>query len=341
MPDHKLSYNSKYGVFSENGLCRLDLDEQKMLTSSSHDSWATRLVFKRLNDGGDVIDASGPIYSEHKVGIFSEDGKVRLDIGTRSMKRNAPADQNSNTSRLVIKRLDGSNSGQVHYGHVVGIYSEDGRYRLDLGGNGMKETASSSHNSWATRLQVIDLNPTGLVNGVYWCGRDLAGLAVLGNHHFVLIVDNAENMRYMGLNAQNEDGVLFATMGATKADDDRLIVKFNEANDVKAVREHIDPGEHTSWWKPDLDFEGKLVKCNPDFTRRTALRAVWYSRRPISSLPKYSVVDENCSAWVNTLFKVMGIDKNRRHELGEMNGIDWGEEDEISVSLFDDPSSQS
>ncbi|MGL5267679.1 MAG: hypothetical protein ACRC9E_15910, partial [Plesiomonas shigelloides] len=65
-----------------------------------------------------------------KIGVFSEDGKVRLDIGTDAMKKNVPASYDSWATRLVIKRLDGANSGPISDEHLVGIFSEDGKVRL-------------------------------------------------------------------------------------------------------------------------------------------------------------------------------------------------------------------
>lgn len=151
-----IEYGKKIGVFSEDGKVRLDIgtDAMKKNVPASHDSWATRLVIKRL-DGAN----SGPISDEHLVGIFSEDGKVRLDIGTDAMKKNVPATHDSWATRLVIKSLDGTNSGSVCYGQVVGIFSEDEKYRLDIGTDAVKKNVPSSHDSWATRLRIQDADP--------------------------------------------------------------------------------------------------------------------------------------------------------------------------------------
>ena len=49
---------------------------------------------------------------------------------------------------------------------------------------------------------------------------------------------------------------------------------------------------------------------------------------------RYSLLDANCAAWVNTLFKVAGVSETDREKAGEFFGIDWGEEDLIPESFF-------
>ena len=151
-----IKYGETVGVFSEDGKFRLDIgtDATKKTIPAAHNSWATRLKIKRL-DG----ENSGVISDRHVVGIFSEDGKFRLDIGTDAMKKNVPAKHISWATRLVIKRLDGASSGEVCYGHVVGIFSENEKYRLDIGTDAMKTTVPAAHNSWATRLRIQDPDP--------------------------------------------------------------------------------------------------------------------------------------------------------------------------------------
>jgi hypothetical protein len=143
--------NEVVGIFSENGQFRLDIgtDAVKQNVPASHDSWATRLIIRRL-DG----PSRGPVGSNHVVGIFSEDGKFRLDIGTDAMKRNVPASHVSWATQLRINRLNSSNIGPVMYEDVVGIFSEDGKYRLDIGTDAMKQNVPASHDSWATRLRI-------------------------------------------------------------------------------------------------------------------------------------------------------------------------------------------
>ncbi|MEM7110946.1 MAG: hypothetical protein AAF614_00835 [Chloroflexota bacterium] len=185
-----------------------------------------------------------------------------------------------------------------------------------------------------------------LVKGVYWSTRDLDfPLAVAGNHHFILLVADASDFRYMGLPARNEKHgdktTYFYTLGATRGEDGskdgRLVTDFDNDADVKSVRELLDPDEHTSWWQPDFDLSAKLVSSDINMIRRAALRAVYYKQREeqnISSLPMYNVSDENCAAWVNTLLKSLSVSKQDRERLGDQFGVDWGELDEIDTNLF-------
>lgn len=139
------------GIFSEDGNFRLDIGTRAMKQNvpASHESWATRLILKRL-DGPNT----GPISPDHVVGIFSMNERFRLDIGTRAMKENVPADHESWATRLRIVPLNRVGGGPVQYNEVVGIFSEDGKFRLDIGTGAVKEDVPASHNSWATRLRI-------------------------------------------------------------------------------------------------------------------------------------------------------------------------------------------
>jgi hypothetical protein len=148
---HVVQLNEIVGIFSETGEFRLDIgtDAVKQNVPASHDSWATRLIIRRL-DG----PSRGPVHDNDVVGIFSEDGRFRLDIGTDAMKQNVPASHESWATRLRIARLSGPNVGPATYEDVVGIFSEDGKFRLDIGTDAMKKNVGADHNSWATRLRI-------------------------------------------------------------------------------------------------------------------------------------------------------------------------------------------
>lgn len=143
--------NQIVGIFSEDGRYRLDIgtDAVKQNVPAAHDSWATRLIIRRL-DG----PSRGPVHDGDLVGIFSEDGRFRLDIGTDAVKQNIPAAHESWATRLRIVRLSGPNVGPVTYEDVVGIFSDDGRFRLDIGTDAMKKNVPADHDSWATRLRI-------------------------------------------------------------------------------------------------------------------------------------------------------------------------------------------
>jgi hypothetical protein len=139
------------GIFASNGDYRLDIGTMAMKknTPASHNSWATRLILKRL-DG----PSKGNVSPGDIVGVFSENLSYRLDIGNAATKENVPASHNSWATRLKIIKLNGNINGPLKYGDVVGIYSEDQKYRLDIGEAATKKNTPASHNSWATRLKV-------------------------------------------------------------------------------------------------------------------------------------------------------------------------------------------
>jgi hypothetical protein len=144
------------GVFSENLKARLDIGGRAMKKTvpASHDSWATRLRIERV-DGV----SEGPVDNDHLIRIVSENGKVRLDIGSDSMKETVPSEHLSWATRLKFKPIEAKNSEILQYGDVVGLYSSDFKYRLDLGSDAVEHPADPDHESWATRLRVQDADP--------------------------------------------------------------------------------------------------------------------------------------------------------------------------------------
>jgi hypothetical protein len=99
--------------------------------------------------------AQSDIYYNQLVGVFSATEPVRLDIGTRATKETVPASHGSWATRLRIVRHDGPSAGPVAANHPVGIFSEDGNWRLDIGDRAMKENVPASHDSWATQLVIL------------------------------------------------------------------------------------------------------------------------------------------------------------------------------------------
>ena len=156
-------YGSTIGVFSENYVARLDIGTRAMKknTPASHESWATRLYIRRV-DGPSV----GNVEDTHLVGIFSEKHGKRLDIGEGSMKEKVPVTHFSHATKLKIRSLTNKNDGDViQYGDLVGVFSENGQHRLDIGSGACNETPDS-HNSWATRLRIQQADPIVEVTSV-------------------------------------------------------------------------------------------------------------------------------------------------------------------------------
>ena len=182
---------------------------------------------------------------------------------------------------------------------------------------------------------------------VYWSARDLAS-SPIGNHHFLLIVfENraaAELMKkthelHFKSEAVGSKTTYYMTLGGF-ADGKKLVFEANEESDVKAVREWIDPEEHTAWYLPDLDLESHeinpLIIDSSDTKGAHLINKIVRAAKSYKnkSPVKYNLLDENCACWVNTLLKALGYPQSYRHEKGEFFGVDWGEEDEIDSSLF-------
>ena len=64
--------------------------------------------------------------------VLTSSGAARLDLSRASLRRETPETHDSPTTRLKLRRLDGPSIGPVSACHVVGIFSEDGKKRLDL-----------------------------------------------------------------------------------------------------------------------------------------------------------------------------------------------------------------
>jgi len=177
-----------------------------------------------------------------------------------------------------------------------------------------------------------------IAEGVYWCARDLAGVAVVGNHHFILMVSDPGSFAKLPFPPKDESGVYFCTLAGFKSTAGRLTFMFNEENDVQSVLEKINPETYTSLLTPDLDLE--IHKVTPPhgsedaFANEVAQLAQNYSSNTQAGAPAYTLRDANCSAWVNTLFSIAGVSKTDRERYGEFFGIDWGEEDLIDPKLF-------
>lgn len=179
-----------------------------------------------------------------------------------------------------------------------------------------------------------------LKEGVYWSARDLAGAAIIGNHHFILLVTSNDRLEEMQLTPKLESGIYFCTLGGFKSDDARLVFRLNGEHDVRSVLEYVNPDKHTSLLLPDLDLE--IHKIAPpdgsefEFMQKVAALARNYAVNTKVSAPKYTLIDDNCAAWVNTLFAVAGVGAKDREQHGEFFGIDIGEEDLISKGHFTD-----
>lgn len=176
---------------------------------------------------------------------------------------------------------------------------------------------------------------------VFWAARDLDTYATpVGNHHFILIMLSPGHS--VSVAAKTEGSKRFVTLGGFKKQvggKSRLIYEANNAADVTSVREVIDPGQHTSIWKPDYDMESHKVSppgklSGIGFADRCVQLARTYAFNEKLRPVEYTLANQNCSAWVNCLLKAAGVPRATRLKAGEFSGVDWGEEDQLPKYLF-------
>ena len=164
---------------------------------------------------------------------------------------------------------------------------------------------------------------------VYWCARDF--IMPVGNHHFILFVpDNATDFASQNQNLGN--GTQGFTAGGFK-DNGLLVTRHNENNDIISAREFYDPN-NTSWLTPDFDLEMHEIPTPTGMTDSQFIQALQNEINKYNNNCPYSLVDENCAAWVNTMLERVGIPKELRDSLGDFAGVDWGEEDLIPSQFF-------
>lgn len=194
------------------------------------------------------------------------------------------------------------------------------------------------------------------LTGVYWSCRDMDSFFI-GNHHFVTFVYGSEEeakritekwaTEYFS--ETNDAGleIFFTTMGAGKGEGTTKIrIKFNPSSDKKAIHEACKEN-NTSYIKPDKDFQAHRVpydisiknfSSHEDFMNEI-LEALnnFNAHYDGGDRVEYSLKDENCACTVNSLFRALRISKGDREELGEFEGVDWGEEDLIPTYYFGKP----
>ncbi|MCP4114522.1 MAG: hypothetical protein GY737_03815 [Desulfobacteraceae bacterium] len=170
---------------------------------------------------------------------------------------------------------------------------------------------------------------------MYWACRDLAS-SPAGNHHFILIYPD---MRFglPPIPILEDNRTRFVTLGGFEVHKNLEFVQ-NEPSDVKSVREHLNPKQYRRWYLPDLDLMIHQIHrpsgSEKAFCETLVKQAINYRNNTKITPVTYSLSDNNCSAWVNTMLKIAGVNYYDRKSLGEFRGIDWGEEDLLDETLF-------
>ncbi|MBL4940219.1 MAG: SUMF1/EgtB/PvdO family nonheme iron enzyme [Colwellia sp.] len=98
------------------------------------------------------------------IAIMTENGEWRLDIGATATKKLVTTNHESWATRLVIRRLDGPSEGRLESNHVFGVFSENGKYRLDIGQSIKKTSIDISDSTTKFRIKPLKNDPNAEVH---------------------------------------------------------------------------------------------------------------------------------------------------------------------------------
>lgn len=175
---------------------------------------------------------------------------------------------------------------------------------------------------------------------LYWAARDLYDHA-LGNHHFIAVfLDDPAPARQLGIETIRGGNGQFFTLGTYENEATHTLeLRRNYWTDIKAIKESLEPELHLQWYSSDFDVELHPIPIPSDQSPELMLRRLVelsdrFEQNARIQKPKYTPEQQNCSAWVNTMLYLSGVPEQTRLELGEFSGIDWGEEEILSETLF-------
>ena len=106
-------------------------------------------------------------------------------------------------------------------------------------------------------------------------------------------------------------------------------------DDLQSIRELLDPQSYPPGTWSDWDAEIHEIPTPAGMTDTEFIQKLQQAINEYQNNCPYSLVDENCAAWVNTMLERVGIPEDLREELGEFFGVDWGEEDLIPDQYFE------
>ena len=174
---------------------------------------------------------------------------------------------------------------------------------------------------------------------VCWNARNLGSAYNIGagNHHYILIVVDGICLP-TPIKTQIHNEVEFLTLGAFSVGGN-MVFEANNASDSASAKELFNNTPIKDFFNP-FDWGAQTHKVTPpsgsslQFAIKTIQLALNYEKNTkVNPLP-YTIYDDNCAAWVNTLFKVAGVSDSERRRLGQFWGVDWAEKVEIPESLF-------
>jgi len=173
------------------------------------------------------------------------------------------------------------------------------------------------------------------IGEVFWSARDLDGFFE-GNHHFITVKFNNKQSADKFCSAKKIvykiiDSQYFFTVACFKNENNGYLeCEFNNKSDVQSVSEDINPDLKGFW--SDYDYESHIVNPPAEMNslefidKIVQLSLNYIENQKKNESVKYTVANYNyCAAWVNTLFKKIGISDEVRLEKGELSGFNWGE----------------
>ncbi|MBD1911907.1 MULTISPECIES: VCBS repeat-containing protein [unclassified Leptolyngbya] len=267
-----------------------------------------------------------------------------------------------------LGRSDGSTLQWAHAGNTSGFqdltrpsirfltgnFTADGRtdvlfYCAD-DGNWWLGSSNGQQLQWSlvgnTGGQSPQLDRFDNLGRVYWAARDLAN-SPLGNHHFLSIIFNNQkaadfirDTMQVDYLTEEKDGQTYYFMsvgGFANGLGDRIYCEFNEKNDIHSIREYIDPKEHVRWYSPDLDYEGHYIPPLPHWNSRQQIQNIIRAAKNFqahSPIINFNLYNRNCATFANSLLASLGYSRQARKDLGQFQGVDWGEENTLDLSYF-------
>ena len=170
---------------------------------------------------------------------------------------------------------------------------------------------------------------------VFWCARDLAGVP-WGNHHFLTFIpDNPQDFNPTSMKDLGNGDLGWTNGGHKDSTTGNLVTLLNEQNEVAAIRELRDPTNYPPDFWSDWDAEMHEITTPNGLTDTQFINLIINEIGRYNNQCPFSLIDENCAAWVNTILQHIGISDTDREILGEFNGMDWGEEDIIPIKYFE------
>ncbi|MCG7950390.1 MAG: RHS domain-containing protein, partial [Candidatus Thiodiazotropha endolucinida] len=285
----------------------------------------------------DHLGAPRAVTDEDQQTIWSADyspfGLIRIEQQAITLNLRLPGqyeDQETNTYYNYHRDYD-PNTGRYLTSDPIGLKGGLNTYAYAL----------------SNPVQYFD--PYGL--DVFMFDRDLDGVFVGRHKYLVLVPDNPNDFSGRSYNIGNfsmtlqdlGNGTYGFVIGAQN-DNDRLIVQpFNSA-DYEATQEFYNPGQYTSFWRPDFSATSSLCSPNTNVPPRSDTQIIEdiiaavqnYARKEASLNIRYPSATQqlqesdgyvNSNSWAHTIIDFVGLNVVR--------GDNWSGVDALSGNRLD------